>query len=276
MSNIFGLVGESLSHTFSPNIHKIILKKIGIKGYYNLFEIKRDNLDGAIYSLNLLGIKGVNVTIPYKESLLDYLSEISPEAKEIGAINTIDLSNEQATGYNTDYFGFGTMLKRFNIMPNNKKALILGTGGASKSVLTYLINNNVSDITLVSRNPSNVMHKFENIRVISYDNIKKLNALDMIINCTPCGMYPDENCTPISKELMQHFNIAIDLIYNPLKTKFLSYAQDLDIKHTNGLYMLIAQAVKSQEIWNNIDIPFDIIDEIYNEVINLLGDKNEK
>lgn len=258
----YGLIGEKLGHSFSPYIHQIILENINVKGNYNLFEIDKENLKSAIKGLKALGCRGTNVTIPYKIDIMQYLDEISREAKAIGAINTIDFKNGKLTGYNTDYHGFGLMLKNSNVELSNKKAIILGTGGVSKAVYHYLLDNNIGDIIFVSRNPQNVKNN-HNINIISYAKLQNVNYADIVVNCTPCGMYPNVNEAPINKDVISKFGTAVDLIYNPMETKFLKYARELQIKGINGLYMLIAQAVVSEEIWNDVKINLDIIDDIY-------------
>ncbi|KZL89369.1 shikimate dehydrogenase [Clostridium magnum] len=268
MSNFYGLIGEKLGHSLSPEIHNLIFKNINSKGLYNLLEIKREDLENAIWGLKALGCKGANVTIPYKIQVMQYLDSISEEAGKIGAVNTISFNNGVLTGYNTDYHGFGAALKRKQIDINNKKAVILGCGGASKAVVQYLIDNRINDIIYVSRDPQNTAKDTKNLKVISYDDIETLTNQDIIINCTPCGMYPSIEYCPVKENILSKFSVAIDLIYNPQETLFLKQSRELGLKTENGLYMLVAQAVAAQEIWQNIKINEESIDEIYLELKN--------
>lgn len=264
MGNIYGLIGEKLGHSFSPQIHNMILNKLNIKGKYNLFEVKEENLKDKLTELKVAKAKGVNVTIPYKSKIIKYLGNVSTEADKIGAVNTVDFRNNVLTGYNTDYFGFGASLKKSNIDVFNKSAVILGTGGVSKAVLQYLLDNNIRKVVFVSRNPARaVLQNARGIEIMSYDDMNKLNDEDMIINCTPCGMYPNIEGTPVNKQVLTKFSAAVDLIYNPLNTVFLKQAQELGLKTVNGLYMLTAQAVAAQEIWQNIKIDIKLTEEIY-------------
>ncbi len=267
MTNLFGLMGEKLKHSFSPAIHSIIFSESNIDGHYQLFEIEKGDLETALYGLKALGTKGVNVTIPYKIDIMQYLDDISHEAERIGAVNTLCFRDKKAFGYNTDYFGFGIMLRKFGIEAENKKITILGTGGAAKAVLQYLTHENAADITFVSRNASLVEEKFKDHRIISYENIKKLENQDIIINSTPCGMHPNVNISPISPEDMEKFDIAVDLVYNPLETLFLKYAKKQKKKAVNGLYMLVGQAIKAQELWNDISISSEAVDRIYERIV---------
>ncbi|MCY6369989.1 shikimate dehydrogenase [Clostridium ganghwense] len=266
MKSLYGLLGEKLTHSFSPQIHSEIFKKISIDGHYQLFEVEKKNLVDAVAGLKALKVRGVNVTIPYKVEVMKFLDSISEEAEKIGAVNTICLKNGKSIGYNTDYYGFGMMLNRFNVNLNNKVAVILGTGGAARAVLQYLIDNGVDEVILVSRNKEEGKTKFKDFKVISYEELNSVNRLDIVINSTPCGMYPNIENSPLSKDIISKFNIAIDLIYNPKETLFLKYAKETGLKVINGLYMLVDQAVKAEELWNSIKVDSKIVDKIHSIV----------
>lgn len=266
MSNFYGLIGEKLGHSLSPQIHGLILERLNMPGLYNLFEVKKDNLYSALIGLKALEANGVNVTIPYKINAMEYMDELSPEAEKIGAVNTISFRNNMLKGYNTDYFGFGESLKKADIGVENKRIAVLGTGGASKAVVQYMMDNGADDIIYVSRNPEKSFKNNKALKVINYDELKNLRSFDIIINCTPIGMYPKTDDTPADKEVLSHFTSAVDLIYNPRETLFLREAGLLGLKTLNGLYMLIAQAIAAQEIWNEININSEIAKEIYKTI----------
>jgi len=268
MGNFYGLIGEKLDHSISPQIHKLILEKINSKGLYNIFEIKRENLKAAVDGLKALGAKGINITIPYKIEIMQYLDEISKEAEKIGAINTICFSNGILKGYNTDYHGFGAALNKAKVDVQNKEVVILGSGGAAKAVAQYLIDNEIKDIIYVSRNPENTAENMKDFKIISYNDINNLMDTDIIINCTPCGMYPKVKTSPVNKNIFSKFSTAVDLIYNPEETLYLREAREAGLKTVNGLYMLVAQAVAAQEIWHDINISEQIVEEIYKEIYN--------
>ncbi len=270
MSQLYGLLGEKLKHSFSPIIHSEIFKELDIKGNYHLFEVNRPDLKNAILGLRSLKAKGTNVTIPYKVEAMKYLDDISIEAKRIGAVNTIAIKDNKTIGYNTDYHGFGMMLDNYEIDIKNKKAVVLGTGGAAKSVIQYLIDNEIGNVMIVSRNASATNEKFSGFNIISYNEIQHLKNQDIVINCTPCGMYPNVENSPITKNNVSKFHTVIDLIYNPLETLFLRYANELGLKGVNGLYMLVGQAVKAEELWNNTVIESNITKKIYDKIIKLI------
>lgn len=263
MKNLYGLIGEKLNHSFSAQIHSSLYKKLNIDAHYYTFEIDRKSLPSAVDSMRTLNIKGFNVTIPYKTEIMKYVDTISAESKNIGAINTIALENGKTHGYNTDYFGFKAMLGKFHINIMGKKIVIIGTGGVAKAIRQYLLDNGVSDLISVSRNPKGVINLG---KVISYEELEKIEDKDVIINCTPVGMFPNVDVSPVSGSIISKFKIALDMIYNPEKTKFLIQAEDLGLETVNGLYMLVVQAIKSEELWNDIKVEENVIGQIYKEL----------
>jgi shikimate dehydrogenase len=263
----YGIIGEKLSHSLSPRIHKRVFELLGIEGAYKLFEIPNDKTDKVIDSLKLLKIKGVNVTIPYKTTLINQLDKISNEAKAIGAINTILIENGEAKGYNTDYYGFGSMLEINNIQIEDKIAVVLGAGGAAKAITTYLLDNKVKSLYLVTRNKATQSEIDGRIKLIDYQELKEIKG-DMLINTTPVGMYPNVGKSPVDEDIISNFEVLVDIIYNPRVTEFLRLGQKLGKITCGGLYMLVGQAIKSQEIWQNIKIDNSITTKIYNELQN--------
>lgn len=268
MAGLYGLLGKKLEHSISPKIHSLIFRELSIDGCYHLFEVDEDKLKDAVFGLAAVKAKGVNVTIPYKVQVMDYLHHISPEAKKIGSVNTICFSDGYTAGCNTDYYGFGMMLDRNGIDVKGKTAVILGTGGAARGGIQYLVDNGIKDLILVSRDISTLKNtdKLKDFNAVSYDKINTLKDTDIIINCTPCGMHPNTGSSPVEKCILNNFSTAVDLIYNPKETLFLKYARESGLKAVNGLYMLVGQAAAAQEIWNNIKISTDIVDRIYNSL----------
>lgn len=271
MLSLYGLIGQKLSHSFSPKLHGIIFEKLGIRGQYDLFEVEPHNLSSIMNHLKTLSCKGVNVTIPYKIDIMGYIDEISPEARAIGAVNTISFLEEGTIGYNTDYHGFGMLLNHNSIEVNKNKFVVLGSGGVAKSVAQYLVDNNARDIVIISRNPEKERNKFKDIEIIKYSELNSIPIKDIVINCTPLGMYPNTEQSPLGKKELSSFKVLVDLVYNPLETLFLKYGRENNSKTVNGLYMLVGQGVKAQEIWNETTIDSGILNGIYNEVLELVG-----
>lgn len=266
MRNEYGLIGEKLSHSFSPVIHSIIINEMNLDGSYHLFETKKAFLPKLINDLKEKQLKGVNVTIPYKVEVMEYLDAISPHAEKIGSINTIQFEDNQLVGYNTDYDGFKNMLLHSDILVKGKNIAVLGYGGASKAVIQYLIDAEAKRINIITRNPAQLHIANEDIQILAYKDLNSIKN-DIIINCTPLGMYPNIDACPVNEKQLQNLEAVVDLIYNPLQTLFMRKAEAMNIKNINGLYMLVSQAARSQEIWNNVHISEKSLRNIYDEVL---------
>jgi shikimate dehydrogenase len=237
----FGLIGKTLSHSFSPAFFEDFFRKNNIDASYELFELPEIS---AIESVFKQEISGLNVTIPYKEAVIPYLDELDEVAKTIGAVNVIAFKKGKKIGYNTDAFGFQQSIKPF-LTFKHERALILGTGGASKAV-EYVFKSIGIDVLYISRNPEGKAKHF------SYDDINEhmLNACKVIVNCTPIGTFPAIDEQPyFPYEFLTSDHLVIDLIYNPAKTKFLENAETQGAMILNGASMLKEQALKSWEIW---------------------------
>ncbi|MGL4569464.1 MAG: shikimate dehydrogenase [Clostridium sp.] len=261
----FGLVGEKLSHSLSPEIHEEIFKGLNVNCAYKLFEIKKSNINDLSDALRTLSIRGVNVTIPYKEVVMESLDEISDEAKKIGAVNTIFNKDGKLIGYNTDYYGFKYMLLDKNINIKDKRVVILGTGGASKAVLACILDMDASEVLLVSRNIRDNDFNDERVKYITYDELKNIDG-EVVINATPVGMYPKVTKSPVGKNIIKNYNSVVDLIYNPMDTEFLKYGKELNKNTCGGLMMLVVQAICSEEIWQGRSIDKKVIIDIYNNL----------
>ncbi len=262
----YGLLGEKLSHSISPEIHQEVFSLLNIEGAYKIFEVDKEDLGKFIDGLKVLKIKGSNVTIPYKQEIMKYLDFISPEAEKIKAVNTILLKDSKLYGYNTDYFGFGTIIDKNNVKIKDEVAVVLGTGGASKAVVTYLLDKGIKKLYLVSRSKK-AISDYEDLRVeyITYEEIVDVKG-DILINTTPVGMYPKVSESPVKENVINNFNTLIDIIYNPRKTKFLEIGETLNKKVCGGLEMLVGQAIKSEEFWQGISINDEVMDKVYNDV----------
>lgn len=251
----YGLFGEHLSHSKSPEIQKYIYNLIGYDADYNLYEFPKGDLSNYINKLKNNSLDGVNVTIPYKKDVIEYLDVLDTKAKDIAAVNTIVRKNGLLYGYNTDYYGIEKTLEAFDPV-ENKDCLILGYGGASQPLIHFLADKNAKTIYIASRKSEKYKDfklKNSNIVFLSYEELKNIQAY-IIFNSTPVGMYPNDDLSPVSKEILSNFSIAIDFIYNPNCTKFLSYAKECGLKTQNGLKMLVYQALKSIEIWKEEEI----------------------
>lgn len=240
----FGLLGRNISYSFSKGYFtEKFSDEVFIGNSYENFDISEINHFTGLLKNNP-DLKGLNVTIPYKEQVIPYLDKLSTKAKLIGAVNTIKFTkNGKLKGYNTDYYGFKKSLKPL-LQPHHKKALILGTGGASKGVAFALDELDIP-YTFVSREAKENIIDYDLINATTFDNFQ------IIINCTPVGTSPNiEACPDLPYEFFTDKHIAYDLIYNPAETQFMKNAKKYGAITKNGYDMLIFQAEKAWKIWN--------------------------
>lgn len=239
----FGLIGRNISYSFSKGYFEKKFLELGLNQCsYENFDLQSiDQFPEAV--LTQKEVMGLNVTIPYKQDIIPYLDEMDSEAALIGAVNTIKVSQGKTKGYNTDAFGFKTALTPF-LKTHHQKALLLGTGGASKAVLHTLKQCGI-ETTYVSRNP--IENQF------SYDQLDEaiIKEHTLIVNCSPVGTFPNVLDKPqLPYEHIGKDHLLFDLIYNPEKTAFLKAAEAQGAQICNGYQMLVHQAEKAWEIWN--------------------------
>lgn len=242
----FGLIGKNISYSFSKKYFTEKFEKLELDGFvYQNFDVQNIEEFKKIISENPQ-IKGLNVTIPYKEALIPLLDKVSKKAKAIGAVNVIKITKKnKLKGYNSDYYGFKKSIKPL-LKSHHKKALILGTGGAAKAICYTLKKLKIS-YKYVTRDVSKIQG------AIGYESLdaETLRDYTILINCTPLGTSPDiEKCPHIPYSYLTSRHLVYDLIYNPEKTEFLKRAQNQGSIIKNGYEMLVLQAEKAWEIWN--------------------------
>lgn len=244
----YGLLGRKLGHSYSPLIHR----ELGNPDY-RLIELEPEDLRGFFSREN---IGGVNVTIPYKVDVIEYCDHLSPETEAIGAVNTIVSRNGELWGYNTDQYGFIYMVQKAGIDFADKKVLVLGSGGASRTVRYCAQKLGAAQIIVISRKGEN-----------NYDNLDKHSDADIIVNTTPVGMYPNNGVAPLSLKHFPNCSGVVDVVYNPLRTKLIMEAEKLGIPNTGGLPMLIAQGKKAAEWFFDREIPDSETERISAKII---------
>lgn len=249
----FGLLGEHLGHSLSPKLHTQIMQERRIDGDYTLIELPPDTFEADFLALRAQKrYVGLNVTIPYKQTVMPLLDEIAPQALHIGAVNTIHFTPDgRAIGYNTDYHGVLALLEENCIQPAGKTALVLGAGGAARAFIAALRDSGASQIFVASRS-AQPGSSYMDCPLISYQTLEQDFHADVIVNCTPVGMWPNADASPLSLAVMEKLgsSAALDAIYNPEETLFLAYAKELSMTAACGMTMLWKQAVKAQDIWN--------------------------
>ena len=241
---VCGLLGRKLGHSYSPQIHAHFGNYT-----YQLFEKEPEDV---AYFLRSNSFHGINVTIPYKKFAAQNCDRLTPIAKRLGSVNTVvRMEDGTLLGHNTDYFGFKSMVERTGLNLTGKKVLILGSGGASVTVQAVLEDIHALPV-VISRSGEN-----------NYANLDRHSDASAIVNATPVGMYPETQAQPIDLLIFKNLEGVFDLIYNPAHTRLLQAAEERNIKAANGLWMLVAQAKESAELFLDQKIPDELINKIH-------------
>ena len=242
-----GLLGRKLSHSYSPQIHSYLADYT-----YKLYEKEPEHLECFLKSGDFTGL---NVTIPYKKDVIAYLDELSPTAEKLGAVNTIVRRDDGTLfGHNTDYFGFSSMVKKSQLDVSGKKALVLGSGGASNTVVAVLKELGAR-VVIISRSGED-----------NYTNLHHHSDAALIVNTTPVGMYPNTGVSPVSLDLFPNLEGVLDVVYNPARTQLLLDAEERGLVTENGLWMLVAQAKESAEYFTGLSIDDSVIAQIHSKL----------
>lgn len=248
----YGLIGAKLGHSFSREIHARIADYA-----YELRELTPDGVDALMKSRDF---RAINVTIPYKETVIPYLDFVSEDARKIGAVNTIVQRDGKLYGYNTDYAGAAALLRHAGVDVSGKKALILGTGGTSKTLRAVIRDQGAREIVVVSRTPG------EN--EVSYTDAAALHGdAQVIANTTPVGMYPKNETCPVHLEDYPELTGVVDVVYNPLRTNLILGARQRGLPAEGGLYMLAAQAVYASALFTGTNAEEALIQQAYASVL---------
>lgn len=254
----YGCIGEHLSHSFSAEIHAMLADY-----KYEIREIEPYALADFLAKRGFLGI---NVTIPYKEAVIPHLDFVDENAKKIGAVNTIVNRDGRLYGYNTDFFGMSALIRRIGIDLKGKKVVILGTGGTSRTARAVAESMGAAEIVRISRKAGN--------GVVDYRELYERHTdADVIINTTPCGMYPyadgsaDRSATPVDISHFANLCGVVDAVYNPLRTNLIIDARERGIAAEGGLYMLVAQAIRASEIFIDTEYPDEICEKVYSRIL---------
>lgn len=269
----FGLLGRVLGHSLSPQIHQALFRALGTEDTYGLLEREPEEVASFVQE-NPEGLRGSNVTIPYKETVLPYLTAIAPEAAKIGAVNTLSFTPQGVKGYNTDYLGFDRMLQAAGISLEGAAVTVLGNGGAAKAVLQVLADRRAASIRILVRDRAKAEDALAHFLAQRPDTLletygsaeREGRGGQVIINTTPVGMFPKVGESPVSAAFTARFAAAVDIIYNPGETRFLADARETGARTCNGLYMLVAQAVASEEIWQQKKMDPELIPEIMKQL----------
>ena len=249
---IYGCIGEHLPHSFSREIHG----EIGSYAY-DLKELTPEELSGFMTARSF---RGINVTIPYKQAVIPFLDEIDETARAIGAVNTVVNRDGKLYGYNTDLYGLTRLIRRIGLDLSGKKVLVLGTGGTSRTASYAAEKLGARVVYRVSRTSREGSLSYEEV-------LQDHTDAEIILNTTPCGMFPKPAEQPLSLEPFTRLEGVADAIYNPLRSRLVLDARSRGIPAEGGLYMLVAQAVRASELFLDTSYPEDLTDRIYNAIL---------
>ncbi len=266
-----GIIGDPVEHTMSPAMHNAAFNKLGLDYVYLPFLVKPEELGRAIQGMRALNIRGLNVTIPHKAAVIQFLDELDGLAARIGAVNTIVNDSGVLRGYNTDAAGFLQALLEKGIDPKGKNVVILGAGGASRAI-SFILAGKGAKLTILNRTPSKAV---ECARVISRifptqaralelntENLAKIvRKADMLVNTTSIGMSPDANETLVASALIRPGLVVFDIVYNPVKTRLLGEAEKAGAATISGLEMLLWQGALAFEKWTGLKAPVELMRE---------------
>lgn len=270
-TRVVGLFGYPLTHSLSPQMHNTAFKAQGLNYIYLPFPVPPENLKEAVKAVKALGLRGVNITIPYKEAVLPFLEELSPEASLTGAVNTIVREEKKLVGYNTDGEGFLRALREAGFSPAGKSVLILGAGGAARAVAFSLALAGVKELYLANRTLKRAAQLAatlgEKTRCpalsFSLDDpslAELVPKVELIVHASPVGMYPEENVPPlVPPPFFTSRPLVFDLVYNPLETSLLRLASRQGCKVVSGLEMLVHQGAIAFKLWTGREPPVDLM-----------------
>ncbi len=273
MRTIYGVFGDPIAHSLSPEIHNAAFSKLGMDCTYHAFRVCKDKLKEALYGAKAMGFGGVNLTVPLKQQALEIV-DADPIAKAIGAVNTVDFK-EGMKGYNTDGLGAKCALEDKGVRINGSRVLIIGAGGAARAIAFQLATDG-ADITVANRTEQKAFSlalELSRVRPAKGCGLKDLEELivssDILVNCTTMGMYPDKGKTIAFSEQMHSDLTVFDIVYNPLETMLLKEAKKAGAKTITGEMMLVYQGAEAFRIWTGTKPPVDIMRKALLEGLNI-------
>jgi shikimate dehydrogenase len=280
-TKLLGVIGDPIEHSLSPVMHNAAIRELGLDYVYVPLPVKKEDLNKAIAGFEAIGLIGFNITIPHKQAIIPFLSEISPAAQMVGAINTVWRTEEGWSGTNTDVEGFIAPLKALSRDWQKITPVILGNGGAARAVVAGLSQLGCSRLQVVGRDRQKLeqfkqswqnLPVYDSITVHSWTDLPELiSESELLVNTTPVGMYPDVERSPIdgaALEQLQPEAIAYDLIYTPNPTQFLKLASQQGAIAIDGLEMLVQQGAAALQIWLQQPVPVEVMRQSLKEIFD--------
>ncbi len=272
-TRLCGIRGDPIEHTMSPVMHNAAFRQMGLDYLYVPFKVKQGELAKAMEGVRALNIRGLNVTIPHKVAVIQFLDELDSLAEKIGAVNTIVNDDGVLTGYNTDGAGFLQALLERRIEPKGKNIVILGAGGAARAISFFLADRGAHLVILnrlleldwakeLASRISQIFNKEVKALELNKENLTDaLRKADILVNATSVGMTPNIDETPVTSDLLKPDLIVVDIIYNPIKTRLLREAEAAGAKTINGIDMLVWQGALAFEMWTGMEAPVELMRE---------------
>lgn len=274
-TEIYGLIGDPVSHSLSPFIHNTLAEKSGDDIAYASFRVKPDELEKAVSGAHSLSIKGLNITIPHKAHVMDFLVEIERTALEAGAVNTLLYKPNGYCGFNTDVTGIAKTFETRKIDITGKKIVILGAGGGARAAAIAMAKGGASEINIVNRSEENTytlagqvnMYYQTAVNVVKQNEIEDIGRADIMINATSMGFGSQAGKSPVKNaEYLKQIDVLLDIIYIPWETRLISDAKQKGVFCINGFDMLIYQAVSAYEIWREKKLSRELVSELIDEL----------
>jgi shikimate dehydrogenase len=268
-TRLVGVMGDPIEHSVSPAMHNGAFKSMELDYVYVPFKVIKRDLAKSVHAIRALNIRGVNVTIPHKVEIIPLLDRMDPLAKEIGAVNVVVSDDGILTGYNTDAEGFLHVLLEQGVEPEGKTVVILGAGGAARSI-AFILAGRGANLILINRTPANAAKcaadvsasTGQQVEVLALDAKNLSDAMErghILVNTTSVGMFPEKNDTLVTSNLIRPHFIVADIVYNPYKTRLLAEAERAGAKTINGLEMLIWQGALAFEKWTGKKAPLNVM-----------------
>lgn len=279
-TKLFCVIGDPIEHSMSPAMHNTVFEEMGLNCAYTAFKVEKEFLGDAIKGMKALGIQGVNVTIPHKVSVMDYLDDLSDEARIIGAVNTVKIQ-DKLKGFNTDGIGALRALKNGGADPAGKDILILGSGGAARAIaVTLALQGGISSLTILGVIEEELKRLVEDVSKgtkikavgkLMDDRILKeeVQKTDLLIHCTPVGMHPNVDQSIVPLQLLRRDLKVMDIVYNPRETKLIKDAKEAGALTIEGINMFVNQGAESLRIWLGIDAPLELMKDVVLQELNL-------
>ena len=278
-TSVFGIIGNPVEHSLSPGMHNAAFNSVGLDHIYVPFKVKTVELEDAINGARAMGIRGLNVTIPHKTEVIQYLDYLDIAAGLIGAVNTIEFGENGAIGHNTDGIGAIRAIEDFTPV-KGKKIMVLGAGGAARAISFQALLSEAESLVISNRTigkaqelKDDLVEKLDQDVIITdlgIDLEKELEDTDILINTTPIGMYPNINHKPLVTADMMHKDLIVnDIVYNPLRTGLIMEAEKAGAKTISGIKMLMYQGIESFRIWTGIEPPIEVFQDALLKEMNL-------